>query len=239
MSATGSPRITPVELRLVLTQLKSQKPAYAPFIAAAQAIINEVFGPLGILAYGSAGGRITAGDVSSYVSAVKPEVNSKLTPLGVAFDFAANPAAGGLTVSWTAAKGASSDSGTHTITGNVEDVSDDWAQSLSIAVNRFSRWVQTLDSNKARAILDAAAVGYERFMTSGTPSGQQQMAVLKHKLRIKAVDPAFYVSQIQGAGSKYQVGYQNAVAKYRAVAKWVMDALLAATKATISVAKVL
>jgi len=239
MSTVGSPRIVPVELRLVLTQLKAQKPAYAPFIAATQAIINEAFGPLGILAYGSAGGRITAGDVSSYVNAVKGEVNSRLTPLGVSFDFAASPAAGGLSVTWTAAKGTATDSGSHTVTGNVEDVSDDWAQSLAIAANRFSRWVQTLDPNKARAILDAAAAGYEAFMTGGTPTARQQMAILKHKLRIKAVDPAFYVSQIQGAGSKYQVGYQNAVAKYREVARWIMDALLAATKATISVAKVL
>ena len=239
MSAVGSPRIVPVELRLVLTQLKAQKPAYAPFIAATQAIINEAFGPLGILAYGSAGGRITAGDVSSYVNAIKPEVNSKLTLLGVSLDFSASPAAGGLSVTWTAAKGTATDSGSHTITGNVEDVSDDWIQSLNIAVNRFSRWVQTLDPNKARAILDAAAVGYERFMTEGTPTARQQMAALKHRLRIKAVDPAFYGSQIQGATSKYQMSYQNAVAKYREVAKWIMDALLAATKATISVAKVL
>jgi len=239
MSATGSPRITPVELRLMLTQLKAQKPMYAPFIAAVQAVINEAFGPLGILAYGSAGGRITAADVSSYVNAVKGEVNSKLTPLGVSFDFAASPTAGGLTVSWTAAKGTTTDSGSHTITGSVEDVSDDWAESLTIAANRFSRWVQTLDPNKARAILDAAAVGYERFMTEGTPTARQQMAVLKQKLRIKAVDPAFYVSQIQGSTSKYQMGYQNAVAKYREVARWTVDALLAATRATISVAKVL
>jgi len=239
MSATGSPRLVPIELRIVLTQLKAQKPVYAPFIAAVQAVINEVFGPLGILAYGTAGGRITAADVSSYVNAVKGEVNSKLTPLGVSFDFAANPAAGGLTVSWTATKGASTDTGTHTITGNVEDVSDDWAQSLSIAVNRFSRWVQTLDPNKARAILDAAALGYEKFMTEGTPTAKQQMAVLKHRLRIKAVDPAMYVSQLQAGATKYQVGYQNAVAKYKEVAKWTVDALLAATKATISVAKVL
>ena len=239
MSAVGSPRIVPVELRLVLTQLKAQKPAYAPFIAAVQATINEAFGPLGILAYGSAGGRITAGDVSSYVNAVKPGVNSKLTPLGVSFDFAASPAAGGLSVTWTAAKGTATDSGSHTITGNVEDVSDDWAQSLAIAANRFSRWVQTLDPNKARAILDTAAAGYEAFMTGGTPTARQQMAALKHKLRIKAVDPAMYVSQLQVGATKYQVGYQNAVSKYREVAKWIMDALLAATKATISVAKVL
>ena len=239
MSAVGSPRIIPVELRLILTQLKAQKPMYAPFIATVQAVLNEAFGPLGILAYGSAGGRITAGDVLSYINAVKPEVSNKLAPLGVSLDFSAGPTAGGLTVSWTATKGANSDAGTHAITGNVEDVSDDWVQSLSIAANRFNRWVQTLDPNKARAILDAAAVGYERFMTEGTPTARQQMAALKHKLRIKAVDPTFYVSQIQGATSKYQLGYQNAVAKYREVAKWVMDALLAATKATISVAKVL
>ena len=239
MSATGSPRLVPIELRLVLTQLKAQKPAYAPFIAAVQATINEAFGPLGILAYGSAGGRITAGDVSSYVSAVKSEVNSRLTPLGVSFDFSASPVSGGISVTWTATKGTATDSGSHTITGSVEDVSDDWAESLTIAANRFGRWVQTLDPNKARAILDAATLGYEKFMTEGTPTARQQMAALKHKLRIKAVDPAFYVSQTQGAGSKYQLGYQNAVAKYREVAKWIMDALLAATKATISVAKVL
>ena len=239
MSATGTPRIIPVELRLVLTQLKAQKPQYAPFIAATQAIINEAFGPLGILAYGAAGGRVTASDVSSYVNAVKPEVASKLQPLGASLDFSASPVSGGLTVSWTATKGAASDTGSHTIAGNVEDVSDDWLQSLSIAANRFSRWVQTLDSAKARAILDAAAVGYEAFMTGGTPTAKQQMAALKHKLRIKAVDQAMYIQQLQAGATKYQTGYQMAVDKYRTVAKWVIDALVAATKATISVAKVL
>ena len=239
MSVTGTPRIMPVELRLVLTQLKAQKPIYAPFIAAVQAVLNEAFGPLGILAYGAAGGRITAGDVASYVSAVKPEVNNKLAILGVALDFSASPVAGGLSVTWAATKGATADYGSHTITGNVEDVSDDWLQSLSIAVDRFNRWTQTLDANKARAILDAAAMGYEAFMTGGTPTAKQQLAALKHRLRIKAVDPAFYVSQIRNAASKYQVAYQNAAAKYKEVARWIMDALLAAAKATISVAKVL
>jgi len=239
MSAVGSPRIIPVELRLVLTQLKAQKPAYAPFIASVQAVINEAFGPLGILAYGAAGGRITASDVSSYVDSVKPEVGNKLQPLAVAFDFSASPASGGLTVSWTATKGAASDTGSHTITGNVEDVSDDWLQSLSIAANRFARWVQTLDATKARAILDAAAVGYEAFMTGGTPTARQKMAALKQKLRIKAVDPTMYVQRIAGSANMYQTGYQAAVDKYRTVAKWVIDALVAATKATISVAKVL
>ena len=239
MSVSGTPRIIPVEMRLVLTQLKAQKPAYAPFIAAAQAIVNEAFGPLGILAYGAAGGRVTASDVTNYVNAVKPEVSNKLQPLGVVFDFSASPVSGGLSVSWTATKGAASDSGSHTIAGNVEDVADDWLQSLSIAANRFSRWVQTLDSAKARAILDAAAVGYEAFMTGGTPTAKQQMAALKHKLRIKAVDQVMYVQQLQVGATKYQTGYQMAVDKYRTVAKWVIDALVAATKATISVAKVL
>jgi hypothetical protein len=239
MSVTGSPRLVPVELRLVLTQLKAQKPQYAPFVASIQAVINEAFGPLGILAYGAAGGRVTSTDVSSYVNAVKSEVGTKLQPLGVTFDFSVSPTSGGLSVSWTATKGASSDTGSHTITGNVEDVSDDWLQSLTIAANRFSRWVQTLDAAKAKSILDAAAVGYETFMTSGTPTAKQQMAALKHKLRIKAVDPTLYVSQLQNGAAKYQTGYQAAVDKYRVVAKWVMDALLGATKATISVVKVL
>jgi hypothetical protein len=228
-----------VELRLVLTQLKSQKPQYAPFIASVQAVINEAFGPMGILAYGVAGNRISASDVSDYVSAVKPDVNNKLQPLGASIDFSATPASGGLTVSWTATKGTASDSGSHSITGNVEDVSDDWLQSVSIAANRFSRWVQTLDSTKARAILDAAAIGYEAFMTGGTPTAEQRMAALKQKLRIKAVDPTLYLQQLQTGSTKYQTGYQAAVDKYRTIAKWVMDALVAATKATISVAKVL
>jgi hypothetical protein len=223
----------------VLTQLKSQKPQYAPFVASIQAVLNESFGPLGILAYGVAGSRVTATDVNNYVSSVKSEIASKLQPLGVAFDFSASPTTGGLTLSWTATKGTNSDTGSHTITGNVEDVSDDWLQSLSIAANRFSRWVQTLDATKAKSILDAAAIGYQAFMTGGTPTAKQQMAALKHQLRIKSVDPTLYIQQLSNGVNKYQVGYQAAADKYKTVVKWVMDALVGATKATISVVKVL
>lgn len=59
MSATGTPRLTPIELRILLTTYKEQKRMYAPFIAGVQAALNEAFGAIGVIAYGIAGGRLT------------------------------------------------------------------------------------------------------------------------------------------------------------------------------------
>lgn len=239
MSATGKTRIVSVDERLVLTELKRLKPAYAPYLAAIQAAANELLGPLGFLAYGVAGGRIDISVVNEYVKQAQSEFDSKISPLGVSVTFSASPVSGGLSISWTATKNDKSDNGSHTITGLTEDFSDDWADALTLAVNRWSRFVNTLTPDTADKILKAAQIGYEVFMTGGTPSAKQLMAVTKHKVRLSAVDRNFYVNQIKGAVQKYQEGYQGAKAKYSEVFKYVGDALRAATKLTISVFKVL
>lgn len=239
MSATGRTRIVSVDERLILSELKRLKPNYAPYLAAIQAAANQFLGPLGFLAYGIAGGRIDVNAVNEYVRQAKSEFDSKISPLGVMVTFSTSPTSGGLSVSWTAAKDERTDSGSYTITGLTEDFSDDWVDSLTLAVNRWSRFVNTLTPDVADKILKAAQIGYEAFMTGGTPSAKQLMAVTKHKVRLSAVDRNFYVNQIKGAVQKYQEGYQGARAKYSEVFKYVGDALRAATRLTISVFKVL
>ena len=238
-SATGAVRIVRVDERLVLTELKRAKPWYAPYIAAVQAAANEFVGPMGFLAYGIAGGRIDASVLDQYVAQAKPEFDAKISPLGVATTFSASPVPGGLSVSWSVAKGTATDSGSYTIRGLTEDFSDDWADSLTLAVNRWSRFANSLTADMADKILSSAQIGYEQFMTEGTPTAQQLMAALKHKVRLSAVDRNFYVNQIKGAVQKYQSGYQEAKAKYAEVFKYVGDALYAATKLTISIFRVL
>lgn len=238
-SATGAVRIMTVDDRLVLTELKRLKPQYAPYIAAIQAASNEFVGPMGFLAYGIVGGRIDASVVNEYVGRAKTDFDAKVSPLGVAVTFSASPATGGLSVSWTAAKGAATDSGSYVIRGLAEDFSDDWADALTLAVNRWSRFVNALTPDMADKILNAAQVGYEAFMTGGTPTAEQLMASIKHKVRLSAVDRNFYVNQIKGAINRYQVGYQGAKAKYAEVFKYVGDALHAALKLTISIFRVL
>ena len=239
MSATGTPRLTPVELRILLTAYKEQKRTYAPFVAGVQAALNEAFGAIGVIAYGIAGGRLTQTELTQFADAVRPELQSRLSVLGVTFDFTATAAGGGVDLSWSATKGANSDSGTHQIRGNVEDFSDDYLQSLNIAVNRFARWAATVTADVADRILDAASEGYQRFMTEGTPTAKQALAALKHKLRVAAVDRNLYVSQLQGSSTKYQNGYQSGATKYQVIGRWALDGILGATKATLSVLKVL
>lgn len=238
-SATGAVRIVTVDDRLVLTELKRLKSQYTPYIAAIQSASNEFLGPMGFLAYGIVGGRIDASVVNEYVRRAKPDFDNKLAPLGVTVTFSASPATGGLSISWTAAKGAATDSGSYTIQGLAEDFSDDWADALTLAVNRWSRFVNALTPDVADKILKAAQAGYEEFITGGTPTAKQLMAATKHKIRLSSVDRNLFINQIKGAINRYQAGYQGAKAKYAEVFKYVGDALRAATKLTISIFRVL
>ena len=245
-SATGAVRIVSIDERLMLTELKRLKPNYAPYLAAIQAAANEFLGPMGFLAYGIVGGRIDARVVNQYITQAKPEFNAKISPLGVAVTFSATPTVEGLSISWTATKqgafepgAAPTDSGSHVIRGLSEDFSDDWADSLTIAVNRWSRFVNTLTPDMADKILKAAVIGYEEFMIGDTPTPKQFIAAIKHRVRLSAVDRNFYVDRTKAAVSKYQTGYQEAKAKYAEVLKYVGDALYGAVKLTISIFRVL
>lgn len=244
-SAIRPVRIVTVDDRLVLTELKRANPQYAPYIAAIQAAANEFMGPMGFLAYGIAKGNIDANAVDEYVRVAEPEFNYKIRPLGVSVQFSASPVSGGLQVSWTAVNtvsGPGTDSavsGSYTITGLAEDFSEDWAESLALAADRWSRFVNTLTPEMADKILRAAQVGYEEFIIGRSPSPKQIMAALKHKVKLLAVDRNYYVDRIREAAERYQAGYKEAKTKYAEVFKYVGDALYAATKLTISIFKVL
>lgn len=243
--AVGKTRIVSIEDKLVLTELKRAKPQYAPYIAAIQAAANEFIAPMGFLAYGIVGNLFGQEVVDAYLHVAEPEFQRKISPLGVTVQFSVLSVGEGLQVSWTATKGVGepgavpSDSDSYLIKGLAEDFSDDWAESLALAVSRWSRFVNTLTPEVADEILKAAQVGYEEFMTDRSPTPEQLTAAIKHKVRLLAVDRNFYVNRIKGAVQKYQTGYQEAKAKYAEVFKYVGDALYAATKLTISIFKVL
>ena len=238
-TATGSTRITTVDLRLVLTQLKAQKPQYAPYLAAIQAASNEFIGPMGFLAYGIANGHLGEDVVNLYLQRAKPEFDSKIALLGVTVQLSASPTPGGLSISWAASKTGASDSGSYTIAGLTEDFSDDWIDSLTIAANRWSRFANSLTADMADKILNAAQVGYEQFMTEGTPTAKQIMAALKHKIRLLAVDRTYYVNRVREAVQRYQAGYQAGKTAYATAFKYVGDALAAATRLSVSIFRVL
>lgn len=238
-TAGGMTRIVSIDERLLLTELKRLKPAYAPYLATIQATANELLGPMGFLAYGIVKGAVTDNLVDRYVVEATALINRKLAPLGVGVDLSAKPVPQGLTVSWMATKQNITDPGSYVIQGLSEDFSDDWAESMTLAVSRWTRFVNKLTPEAADKILKAAQIGYEQFMVSDNPSPKHLLAATKHKIRLMAVDRNFYVEQTKGAVQKYQTGYQHAKAKYSEVMKYVGDALRAATKLTISIFRVL
>jgi hypothetical protein len=225
MSSVGPTRLISIDERITLTLLKESKPVYAPYIAAIVAASNEFIAPMGFLAYGVYLGKIGADTVNKYIEAAKPRFDAAVGVLGVTVTFSAAPTAGGLDISWTASKGANSKSGSYSVRGQVEDFSDDYLASLSNAVARWARYVSLITPDAADKILNAAKRGYEKFMTGGTPTGEQIMAAVKHGIRLDAVDRNFYVNQIKGAVQRYQSGYQTGAEKYKIVFKWVGDAL--------------
>ena len=92
-SVTGAVRITTIDERLMLTELKRFKPQYAPYLAAIQAASNQFVGPMGFLAYGIVGGHIDARVVNDYIAVAKPEFDAMIIPLGVSVQFSASPTA--------------------------------------------------------------------------------------------------------------------------------------------------
>lgn len=240
MSTTeGMTRIVSINERLLLTELKRLKPAYAPYLAAIQATTNELLGPMGFLAYGVVKGAVTDNLVDRYVVEATALINRKLAPLGVGVDLSARPVSQGLSISWMATKEQVTDPGSYVIQGLTEDFSDDWAESLTLAVSRWTRFVNKLAPEAADKILKAAQIGYEQFMLSANPTPKHLLAVTKHKIRLLAVDRNLYVNRTKEAVQRYELGYKDAKAKYGEVMRYVGDALRAATRLTISIFKVL
>jgi hypothetical protein len=239
MSTINPVRLVAVDERVALTLLKARKPEYAPYIAAIQAAANEFMAPIGFIAYGVKLGKLRQGDLNTYIMYASPAINQKLSPLGVSASFTGTVDVSGVTVSWTVSKGGNSKAGSYTITGQAPDFSGDYAESKNIAYARWTRYIQGLTPGVVDKIFEAAKQGYQDFMSEGAVGPRKAMAILKHSLRLDAVDRQFYINQVQKSADKYPIGYQYGVEKYKAVFVWVGDALRGAFYLTKDIFEVL
>jgi hypothetical protein len=239
MSATGSTRLVPIEDRVALTLLRERKPAYAPYIAAIQAAANQFMAPIGFIAYGVKLGKLKQSDLDSYIMYAAPPFVQALSPLGVNANFAGTVGVDEVTVTWTVSKSGNSKAGSYTITGQAPDFSGDYAESKNLAYARWTRYAQFLTPEVVDKIFEAAKQGYQDFMSEGAVGPRKAMAMIKHSLRLDAVDRKFYIGQIQNSAEKYPTGYQYGVEKYKTVFVWVGDALKGAFYLTRDVFEVL
>ncbi len=238
-AASGPTRALPIEARIYLTELKAQKPAYAPYIAAIQSVYNEYFTAVAYIAYALGETDIPPEHISTTLSNIKSRVSNRLGILGVTVTLDETVAARTAEVAWQVQKGTNTATGSYTITGDVEDFSDDWLESKDLAVARWGRWAQTVDEDYADMVLNASAKSYYVYMTTSTTNPDHLLAAIKHSIKMAGVDRAMYVSHLQGAVSRFDEGYQRGVDKYREVMRWVVDGLIGAARATISTVSVL
>jgi hypothetical protein len=239
MSVSNPTRLIGIDERVALTLLRERKPAYAPYIAAIQAAANEFMAPIGFIAYGVKLGKLGQSDLNIYIMYASPVINQKLSPLGVSVNFTGTVGADGVTVTWTVSKGTNSKTGSYTITGQAPDFSGDYAGSKDLAYARWTRYIQFLTPEAVDKIFEAAKQGYQDFMSEGAIGPRKAMAMIKHALRLDAVDRQFYISQVKNSAEKYPIGYQYGVEKYKTVFVWVGDALRGAFYLTKDIFEVL
>ena len=168
-----------------------------------------------------------------------PVINQKLSPLGVNANFSGTLSADGVIITWTVSKDGRSKTGSYAVTGQAPDFSGDYAASKDLAYARWSRYIQFLTPEAVDKIFEAAKQGYQDFLSEGAAGPRKAMAMIKHALRLDAVDRQFYINQVKNSAEKYTTGYQYGVEKYKAVFAWVGDALRGAFYLTRDVFEVL
>ncbi len=232
-------RAIPLDERLVTTYIKMIKPQYAPYLAAIQAVMNRYIVPYAYLALAEANDRPVEDYLERYTNTANSKINEALAIFGVNFQVTPEPISGGLKLDFTARKGGNTAETSHEITGRGPDFGPVYAQSMDIAKVRWASYTRLVTEDHVREILKLAGMGYEVFMTEGSPTARQVMAVLKHQMKLSAVDPQEYINRLRGAVDKYEVGYQHGVGKYSYISKWISDGFVAAVKATFTVYQVL
>jgi hypothetical protein len=239
-------RVVSIEDRAYFTQLKLQKPQYTPFIPAIQSTMNKYIVPYAFLAKGYVDGFVDIFLIQRYTNLVQPKINDVVSQFGVSFevsaDAIADPGTGarrGLRLSMAAAKGGTSVAHDADLVGQGPDFSPLYGESKDLAKARWEAYTRILTEPDVRMILNLAALGYELFMTEGTPTPRQQLAAVKHRMKLAAVDANYYLNAIREALDEYEAGYTAGVQKYSHISRWVMEGIRAATKATFVVLQVL
>jgi len=241
MSQTQNYPVRAIQLseRMKLTYFKTTKPQYAPYLAAIQAVMNQYIVPYAYFALAQANGVSDEEGVSRYTNAANSKINEVLGALSVSFTVTPEAIAGGLRLSFRAQKGGDTAEERHDLTGQGPDFAPLYEQSKDIAKVRWDAYTKIVGPDQVREILRLAGMGYETFMLEGTPSPRQVLAVIKHKMKLGAVDPEHYIDRLKGAVNKYGTGYEYGVGKYSYISRWIMDGLVAAVKATEAVYRVL
>jgi hypothetical protein len=232
-------RAVAVSERVYFTLLKLQKPQYAPFVAAIQATMNQHIVPYSFLAMGYAAGFVDNQLITQYTNLVQPKINEVVGVFGVEFSVQAEGIRGGLKLRLKAKKGDKEAGHEADLVGAGPDFGPLYAESKDLAKARWDAFTKMLKEQDVPSILHAAALGYEWFMLGGNPTPKQQIAVVKHKMRLAAVDPAEYVKRVREAVERYAAGYTYGISKYSYVIKWVSEGLRAAFHATRIVLEVL
>jgi hypothetical protein len=224
-------RVVTIEERVSLTHLKMQKPQYAPYLAAIQSVMNQNIVPYAFFGMAHTRGMLDPSLLDAYTNSAESRINNVLTSLGVTFDLAAVPITGGIRVHFGATKGPNSAGSFGEINGEGPDFGPVYGQSKDIAVARWASYPELLSETDVRLILGLATEGYGRFVLGDNPTPRQQLAAIKHRLKITAVDPTQYIERLRGAVEKYGIGYELGVEKYSYVIRWVGQALRVATQA--------
>jgi hypothetical protein len=232
-------RAVTIDDKLYMTYIKLLKPQYAPYLASIQAVMNQYIVPYAYFAMANARGALDPTVLSTYTSSAQNKINEALGPFSVTFTLNAQGIAGGLRLLFEARKGTNVVSTDHEIKGQGPDFGPVYEQSKDIAKARWASYPEAINEANVLSILGLAQLGYERFMTEGTPTPRQQLAVLKHKIKLNAVDPVEYINRLRDSVNKYEVGYQKGVSKYSYVIKWISEGLVAAFKASKIVYEVL
>jgi len=232
-------RAVPIDVRVMLSYSKMGKPHLAPYLAAIQAVMNQYIVPYAYLAMGYREGLVDATFISQYDTKASQKITEALELFDVSFAVVGTPISGGIRVNFTATKGTTTRTGDHNITGSGPDFGPVYEQAKEIAKARWASYPELLNPTLVRQILDLANAGYERFVLGDSPTPKQQLAAIKHKIKTLAVNPTEYINRLRDAVDKYEVGYQEGVAKYSYAIRWVGDGLVAAVKAVKTVYDVL
>jgi hypothetical protein len=239
-------RVVSIEDRTYFTHVKLKKPQYIPYIPTIQATMNKYIVPYAYLAMGYVAGGVDMTTIQQYTQLAQPKISEVLNFFGASFTIEPvliydqdQQARMGLKLRMAAQKGTNAVGYDADIVGSGPDFGPLYEESKDLAIKRWEAYTKLLTESDVRSILGLAALGYELFMTEGSPTPKQQLAVVKHRLKLSSVDPNRYIDRVREVVDKYGSGYEMGVMKYSYINKWITEGLKAATKATQIVLEVL